>query len=142
MGLFFGAGSTVDGDKSIAIGNGSKATMTGGGTVENAVAIGTNSVANGSGSIAIGNGSKAQTGGSGPNPPNTTKAIEDAVAIGTEAHAFATNGISIGKLSKAQKAYTPSEDASKNGSSLAMVTTVLHKVVAWPLAPIMKRMGT
>ncbi|WP_296333062.1 YadA-like family protein [Veillonella sp. LMAG:90] len=119
-GIVFGAGSTVDGDKSIAIGNGSKATMTGGGTVENAVAIGTNSVANGSGSIAIGNGSKAQTGGSGPNPPNTTKAIEDAVAIGTEAHAFATNGISIGKLSKAQKAYTPSEDASKNGSSLAI----------------------
>ena len=77
-------------------------------------------MANGSGSIAIGNGSKAQTGGSGPNPPNTTKAIEDAVAIGTEAHAFATNGISIGKLSKAQKAYTPSEDASKNGSSLAI----------------------
>ena len=39
-GIVFGAGSTVDGDKSIAIGNGSKATMTGGGTVENAVAIG------------------------------------------------------------------------------------------------------
>lgn len=101
-GIVFGAGSTVNGDQSIAIGNRSKATMTKG-TVEDAVAIGTDSVANGDRSIAIGKGSKAQSVGL-PNTPYegqvlTGTAVEDAIAIGTSATALSSNTIAIGSSS-------------------------------------------
>lgn len=120
-GIVFGAGSTVDGDKSIAIGNGSKATMDGA-DVEDAVAIGTGSVANGDRSIAIGKGSKTQSYRiAPPNPgPQPKTAVEDAIAIGTDATVASTNGIAIGKLSAAGGKYDSPSGVAKNGYSIGI----------------------